>query len=80
MRITSSYYPLLDATVLRLHTPAAGAAASQPGAPRSKSLWQPMACPACGNRLRVPADAIGRVGRCRACASEFLIPAEERVF
>ena len=80
MRITSSYYPLLDATAMRLHTLVQHAVSPQPDPPRSAPFWRPMCCPACGNRLRIPADAVGKVGRCRACASEFLIPAEEEVF
>jgi hypothetical protein len=82
MQIMTSVYPFLDAAALQMHivAPLAAGPRPLPIVPRNPSLWQPMACPACGHQLRVPADAIGRVGRCRACACEFLIPAEERAF
>lgn len=36
-----------------------------------------VACPHCSRGLRVPAQMLGRRGRCRACGREFLIPAAD---
>lgn len=35
-------------------------------------------CPGCGKRMKAPARAAGRVGRCLKCATRILIPSDDR--
>jgi hypothetical protein len=80
MRAMSSYFTFLDAAAMHRELMARVSVGPQPGSPgpsAGPSAWQPMHCPACGHQLRVPHDAAGRIGRCRACRTQFPIPTGE---
>ncbi len=61
----NSYLPFLDVATIRSDL----AMMASPPAPPAE-----LRCPACGQRLRAPAQAAGRPGRCRACQVVFPIP------
>lgn len=61
-----------------VETAPAAAAATVPADVRPRPSIRPavirFSCPACGHKLKARADHGGRLGRCRACGSQFTIP------
>ncbi|MDD4890888.1 MAG: hypothetical protein PHU85_13285 [Phycisphaerae bacterium] len=76
MRLFNLYLPELDVTTIRGWMEAADRVARRLTPADSYVGRSEMCCPICGTKLRVPAGAAGRTGRCRGCLSLFPIPTE----